>query len=58
MARFTIELPADLVGEASGHSDRPNGTDRPCDGAETYERTDVDAATCGFVSWVECWAGA
>ncbi|WP_436927226.1 hypothetical protein [Halosimplex amylolyticum] len=58
MARFTIDMPADLVGEASGHSDRPDGADRRHDGAETHERSDLDAATHGFVSWVECWARA
>ncbi|MFB6141392.1 MAG: hypothetical protein ABEJ26_13275 [Halosimplex sp.] len=49
MARFTIELPADLAD--TGSDDRAaNRTGR--------RRGDVDAATRGFVSWVECWAGA
>jgi len=54
MARFTIQLPAELAGDTT------TGERTGADGAGRREtRTDggeLDAATRGFVSWVECWA--
>ncbi|WP_123533011.1 hypothetical protein [Halosimplex salinum] len=59
MARFTIELPADLRGEAAGRGDRTgaDATGTRCEPG-TREYGDLDAATRGFVSWFESWAGA
>ncbi|QLH77675.1 hypothetical protein HZS55_10340 [Halosimplex rubrum] len=63
MARFTIQLPAGLAGDGTGAGERTVTDDRTgANGAARGEtRTDggeVDAATRGFVSWVECWADA
>jgi len=60
MGRFTIELPADLTGTTSGRNERTGttGSRRASDGHDARNRTDLDAATAGFVSWVDCWAGA
>ncbi|ELZ22373.1 hypothetical protein C475_17713 [Halosimplex carlsbadense 2-9-1] len=63
MARFTIQLPAELAGDGADSGERTGADDRTgADGAARYDRRtddgEVDAATHGFVSWVECWAGA
>jgi len=53
MARFTIQLPAELAGDTTGTgADGPGRCETRTDGG------DRDAATRGFVSWVECWADA
>ncbi|WP_436909689.1 hypothetical protein [Halosimplex marinum] len=72
MARFTIQLPAELAGdgttsERTEAGDRSEAGERTAANAAGY-RTDHpearadggegDAATRGFVAWVECWAGA
>ena len=57
MARFTIQLPAELAGDTTTTGERTgaNGAGR----CETRtDGGDRDAATRGFVSWVECWADA
>lgn len=63
MARFTIRLPAELAGDGTGTGERTAADDGTgADGAARRDRRtgdgELDAATRGFVSWVECWAGA
>jgi hypothetical protein len=63
MARFTIRLPAELAGDGTGTGERTAMDDGTgADGATHRDRRagdgELDAATRGFVSWVECWAGA
>jgi|GEM_PF-2450605 len=57
MARFTIEMPAGLAGDGTGTGERTGAN-----GAVHRDRRtndgEADAATRGFVSWVECWADA
>ncbi|WP_436930520.1 hypothetical protein [Halosimplex halobium] len=69
MARFTIQLPAELAGDGTGTGGRSDAEERT--GANERTGTsalnsravqsaddELDAATRGFVAWVECWAGA
>ncbi|QLH82811.1 hypothetical protein [Halosimplex pelagicum] len=63
MARLTIQLPAELAGDGTGTGERTRtndrtGTNGAARGEAQADGSEVDAATRGFVSWVECWADA